>query len=274
MSSLSAQQYQFVRDLVRKRSGIVLDEGKNYLIEFRLSELARASGQDSAHALLSAAESTPSSPVTDRIVHAMATHETSFFRDQTPFDALNEVILPMLRRSRREDKRIRIWSAACSTGQEPFSIAMTILEKFNDLASWDISILATDISELVIERARRGRFSSLEVGRGLPSMYLQKYFVKDGNDWALHPEVTELVTFRSLNLLNLPVRGEPFDLIFLRNVLIYFSPETKRNVLQAIRPRLRPDGFLFLGAPEMTLAAGEAFETVPEVKTACFRLKE
>jgi chemotaxis protein methyltransferase CheR len=204
----------------------------------------------------------------------MTTNETYFFRDIHPFTILRSHIFPQLIEARREQKKLRIWCGACSTGQEPYSISMLLSDAFPELITWDAKITATDLSQDVLNKAKAGEFTQMEVNRGLPAPMLIKFFKKESNSWRIRDDVRARVTFQELNLAKpLPLLPK-FDLIFLRNVLIYFDLETKRKILASIRRVMAQDAFLFLGAAETTLNLDGAFESVMIGKTVCYRLKQ
>jgi chemotaxis protein methyltransferase CheR len=242
----------YLRDLVYRRSAIVLEDDKQYLIDSRLSPIARELGLPSIDALVGKLRTDASAPLVHRVIEAMTTNETLFFRDLHPFEALRTRLVPDLLQARAAQRSLRIWCGAASTGQEPYSIAMTLCESFPQLASWDVKILATDLNATVLERAREGKYRQLEVNRGLPVKLLVKYFERQGADWQLKPDVRNLVTFQELNLLDAWSHLGEHDIIFLRNVLIYFDVETKRRILGRMRRTLRKDGVLVLGGAETT----------------------
>ncbi len=203
----------------------------------------------------------------------MMNNETWFFRDHLPFEALRRVIIPELMADRAATRRLNFWSAASSSGQEAYSIAMMIKEEFGGLPGWSISILGTDLSSAILERARSGRYSQLEVNRGLPAKYLAKYFTRDGSDWIVSPNIRRMVEFRELNLAipwcNLP----RFDAVFFRNVLIYFEVDKKREMFSRLFSTMKPDGYLLLGAAETTYGLSDCFARIAWDKTAYFRPK-
>jgi chemotaxis protein methyltransferase CheR len=190
-----------------------------------------------------------------------------------PFDALRDVVLPEIVAARQCERRIRIWCAASSSGQEPYTIAMVLREHFAHLDGWDLSVVATDISREMLDRAKTGRYSGLEVNRGLPARFLVKYFRKDGTSYEIDERVKSLVEYRELNLAKpFPLMG-PFDIVFMRNVLIYFDTETKRQILTSTRRVLAPDGYLFLGGAETTINIDDAWLRIPQGQTSCYRLR-
>jgi chemotaxis protein methyltransferase CheR len=270
--SISPSTFSFVSDLVRQQAAIVLSPGKEYLVESRLLPLARGAGLDDVGALVARLQRKPDDLLRRQIVEAMTTNETSFFRDRDPFNALTQVILPELRKLRSASRRINIWSAACSTGQEPYSIAMSVADHPLITADWRVDVLATDINNEILERARRARYSQLEVNRGLPAPMLVRHFERVETDWRVVAGVRKMVRFTPLNLaehFDLPA----MDVVFLRNVLIYFESATKSEVLRRVRRILRPDGFLFLGGAETTLGLDDGFERVAVGSTIAYRPK-
>jgi chemotaxis protein methyltransferase CheR len=272
--ALSQADFEYVRSLVLKRSAIVLENEKLYLAETRLQALARREGLPSLEALIGQARSGTGSGLSDRLVEAMTTNETSFFRDVHPFDALKQVVLPQLIQRRAVERRLSIWCGASSTGQEPYSLAMLLRENFPVLASWNVTILATDLSTEVLEKAKRGRYSQLEINRGLSALLLVKYFVKQGLEWQICEDLRRMVEFRQLNLIEPWPLFPPTDIVMLRNVLIYFSVETKKQILGKVRKILRPDGFLFLGGAETTLNLDDQFERLSLPRSGCYQLRK
>lgn len=264
--------YEYVRELVRRNSAIVLDESKDYLIESRLAPLAIEAGIDGVSCFIEMLRSQNPGKWHGRVVEALTTNETSFFRDMHPFEVLAERVLPELIPLRAKQRKLRIWSAACSTGQEPYSIAITLLEKFPELASWDVEIFATDLNETVLERARAGVYKQLEVNRGLPAKHLVHYFRRAGADWRVKPDLSRLCSFQKVNLIGPWVGIGDFDIVFLRNVLIYFDVATKKDVLTRIRRVLGNDGFLFLGGGETTLNLNSNFDRAYDGVGGCFRV--
>lgn len=271
--SLSPADFQFVSSLVRQRSAIVLEPEKAYLLEARLSPLARAEGFASIEAMITRMRAQPYNGLHRKVVEAMTTNETSFFRDLHPFDALKTVVLPEVMKQRQAERRLSIWCAASSSGQEPYTIAMTLLDHFPQLASWDVKILATDISSEMIARSKAGRYGQIEVNRGLPANLLVKYFEKKGMEWVVKPELQRLCEFRELNLIEPWGLLPPMDVVFLRNVLIYFDVDTKRTILNNVRKVLQPWGYLFLGGAETTINLGDVFNRVQFDRAGCYRLK-
>lgn len=268
-----ATTFDYLRRLVHERSAVVLEPGQAYLAEARLMPLAEEYGCASVEELVERLQAERAGGLHRRVVEAMVTNETSFFRDAGCFAALREHVLPALLERRASERTLRIWSAACSTGQEPYSVAMLLRESFGALDGWATSLLATDLSTEALERARAGVYSQLEVGRGLSAELLDRWFVRQPPGWQLRPTIADMVEFRQLNL-NGGWSGLPrMDVVLMRNVLIYFDIETKRSMLTRIRRVLRPDGYLILGASETTLMLDEAFERVALPHPACYRLR-
>jgi chemotaxis protein methyltransferase CheR len=271
---IGAAEFDYLRTLLRQRSAMVLDEEKTYLVEARLLPLARREGLTSAGALLARLRATPPNGLHQQVVEAMTINETSFFRDVHPFEALRQVVLPEAIRRRAAERRLSLWSAACSTGQEPYSMALLLRESFPHLAGWDVRILATDLSAAALEKARQGRYNQLEVNRGLPAPLLVRYFRRAGLDWQLAEDVRRAVEFRPLNLAGPWPALPPMDVVFLRNVLIYFDTDTKRRILGKVGHLLAPGGVLFLGGAETTLHLDDGFERLPLERCGGYRRKQ
>lgn len=271
--TIAAEAFGFVRDLVRRESAIVLDDGKEYLVESRLLPLAKAQGDPSIDAYVDRARRQPHGPVVREIVEALTTNETSWFRDSEPFVGLRSTVVPAVAAARATTRRVRVWSAACSSGQEPYSIAMALAEA-PQLAGWTREVVGTDLSLEMVERCRDARYTQLEVNRGLPAAQLVRWFDRDGAAWRVNAELRAMTSFRELNLVRpLPPIGR-FDVIFLRNVLIYFDLGTKREVLRRVRELLAPDGFLYLGASETTMGVDDAWERQPVGRSSVYRMKQ
>jgi len=265
--------FEFVREVVRRGSAIVLEPTKEYLVEARLLPLARSEGLSTIADLVARLRQ-GDADLNRKVIDAMTTNETLFFRDVHPFEALRTTVLPELQTSRATSRKLRIWSAACSTGQEPYTIAMLLREHVADLTSWSVDIVATDLCTEVLAKARAGVFGQIEVNRGLPAKLMVKYFSKQGVDWHLGDDIKRMVDFRLMNLAEKwPPMGQ-FDVVFLRNVLIYFDVETKKAILARVRQVLRPDGYLFLGAAETTMNLDEGYERVQLGKSGCYRVRK
>jgi chemotaxis protein methyltransferase CheR len=269
--TLSASDFAFVSGLVRREASIVLGPGKEYLVEARLLPVARQAGAASVRDFLAGVQQRTDPAAVRDIVDALTTNETSWFRDREPFTALTESVLPELIQARAASKRLRVWSAACSSGQEPYSLAITLQQALP--AGWTYEIMGSDISTEMITRAEAGAFSQVEVNRGLPANMLVHYFERAGAHWRISPTLRRNVTFQRLNLAAPLPAMAPFDLIFLRNILIYFDVETKRSVLRNVGKLLRPDGWLFLGAAETTIGIDDNYERVAAGRTSAYRLR-
>ena len=243
-----------------ERSAIVLEDGKEYLVESRIGQVVETEGFDTIDQLVEALRKNSHNGLQTKVIEALTTNETSFFRDIHPFETLKDAVLPELLESRASTKNLNIWCAASSSGQEPYSIAMLIRENFPALLDWKMNFIASDISEKMLDRCRSGKFSQLEVNRGLPASLLVKYFEKNGSTWFIKKQLQEMVHFQHINLSRELPYLPKMDIIFMRNVLIYFDIETKKKILKQLRSILQPDGFLFLGAAESTINLDHSFE--------------
>jgi chemotaxis protein methyltransferase CheR len=251
--------YEFLRKLLKERSGLDLSADKQYLVESRLIPLARKAGLPGLPELVQKLKN-GADALTSDVVEAMTTNETFFFRDKVPFDHLKATVMPELLQARAARRSLRIWCAASSTGQEPYSIAMCLKELGAALTGWRVEIIATDLSQGVLEKSRAGLFSQFEVQRGLPIQLLVRHFAQTGELWQLNADIRAMVQFRQLNLLQDFSHLGVFDIIFCRNVLIYFDQETKTNVFGRLSRMIEPDGFLMLGAAETVVGLTEAFK--------------
>ena len=261
---MTPQDFDFLRKLLRERSGLVLSAEKQYLAESRLVPVARRHAIATLGELIGKLKANDNALLASEVVEAMTTNETFFFRDKLPFDHFRDTVLPALITSRARDKRIRIWCAASSSGQEPYSVAM-ILREFNaQLAGYRTEIIATDISGEVLARAKAGIYSQFEVQRGLPIHQLVKYFSQVGENWQIAPEIRAMVQFRPLNLLKDFSALGAFDMVFCRNVLIYFDQETKIQVLNRLARQMAETSFLALGAAETVIGLTDAFKPMPD----------
>lgn len=249
--------------LIRLRSGLVLTPEKGYLVSSRLGPVARDEGLAGVPELLARLKAGASAALIQRCVEAMATHESFFFRDGAPFEQLASEVLPRLIEARRSARTLRIWCAACSSGQEPYSVAMVLQELGPQLAGWRTEIVATDMSEAILAKAKSGLYSDFEVRRGLSDERLKRWFARDGASWRVAPALQQLVTFRPQNLLHGASGMGQFDVIFCRNVLIYFDVAQKRTILGELARTLADDGHLFLGSAETVIGVSDAFELTP-----------
>ncbi len=269
---MTEQDFDFIRKWLQGRSAIALEDGKEYLVESRLTPIVRQLNLGSITELVNQLRFQPSNGLHTRIVEAMVTTETSFFRDHHPFEALRQEVLPDLLRRRRDERRLSIWCAASSTGQEPYSLALLLREHFPELAKWDVSIIASDLSGDVLERARQGKYNQIEVNRGLPAAILVRHFQQHGTHWQLNPDIRAMVRFQEINL----AQPWPFlprmDLAMIRNVMIYFEVPTKKDILGKLRPLLRSDGYLLLGGAETTFNLDDSYRRVEKLKTGFYQL--
>src|SRR5262245_27466061 len=257
--SLNDADAGYVRDLLRQHAGVVLDSSKDYIIPTRLAPLAQESGAVSLEEFVQALRAVPQGELHRRAVEALMNGETLFFRDVHPFESLRTGILPRLVQARRSERRLVVWSAGCSTGQEPYSVAMLLREHFAELQGWDVRILASDFSLEGLSRARRGVYSQFDVNRGLPAPYLAKYFAKREGSWEILPELQRMIDFRELNLIREWPSLPRVDVLLLRNVMLYHDDASRRAILGRVRRVLRPDGRLLLGAAETTSLLDGAF---------------
>ncbi len=257
---MTPSDYDYLCRLVKERSGLVLAADKEYLVESRLLPLARKRGIASLSELVQKLKVPGAGQLLVEVVEAMTTNETFFLRDKVPFDHFRQSVMPALFAARENRRRIRIWCAAASTGQEPYSLGMCLKEMAARLVGWRVEIIATDLSIEVLEKAKVGIYSQFEVQRGLPIQMLLKYFTQIGETWQISPDIRAMVQYRMLNLLEDFSSLGVFDLVFCRNVLIYFDQQTKINVLERIRRVTEPDGFLVLGAAETVVGLTDAFK--------------
>ena len=261
---MTPHDYEFLRTTLKERSGLVLSDDKQYLVESRLLPVARKFGLGGLDELVAALRAAAAEALRTAVVEAMMTNETFFFRDKMPFEHFRATIMPALLAARRGSRTIRIWCAAASTGQEPYSLAMCLKEMAHEIAGWHIEIFATDLSNEVLEKARHGIYSQFEVQRGLPIQLLIKYFAKVGDMWQIGPDIRAMVKFRQLNLLTPFSYLGSFDLIFCRNVLIYFDQDTKVALLERLSRAIAADGYLVLGAAETVVGLTDSFKTIPD----------
>jgi chemotaxis protein methyltransferase CheR len=268
--NINPADYEFLSNFLLKTSGLALGERKEYLLEARLVPLAQSSGLDGLGELVAELRNETNHLLNAADTEAMTTNETSFLRDKAPFDGLKDTLIPALISSRAAQRRLRIWCVAASTGQEPYSIAMTLRESFPELQSWNVEIIATDISSKVLDRAREGMYSHFEVQRGLPIQLLMKYFAQVEKGWQIHKELRAAIDFGELNLLDDFSRLGLFDVIFCCNVLIYFENEMKKNILDRLNSMLSIDGYLLLGAAETVLGITDTFQRFRDCTAAVY----
>lgn len=257
---MTPAEFDYLRAYLKQQSGLVLTNEKQYLIESRLLPVARKGGIPSLSALVAKMREPGQSALCSDVVEAMTTNESFFFRDKTPFEHFSDTMLPKMLEARGRERKLRIWCAAASTGQEPYSLAICLKEAEARLAGWRIEIIGTDLSNEVLEKARAGIYSQFEVQRGLPINYLLKYFTQNGDTWQINSNIRSMVQYRKLNLLeNFSMLGQ-FDIVFCRNVLIYFDNATKVDILGRVAKLMAPDGFLVLGAAETVVGLTDVFK--------------
>lgn len=273
-AALCPVDLDYVRDLVRTRAAIVLEPEKAYLVHARLEPVAKKEGFGSLTELVQKLRSVPYGALHKIVVEAMTTNETSFFRDLTPFQVLRDQILPEIIARKGQSKRMNLWCGASSSGQEPYSIMFTILEHFPELKGWTIQFIATDLSEAMLAKCREGKYTQLEVNRGLPVTCLTTFFSKKGMGWQVQEDIRQRIEFKSMNLIGPWLTFPPVDVVFLRNVMIYFDMKTKQHILANIRKILDPEGYLFLGGAETTINLDDQYERVAVSGTSCYRVKK
>jgi chemotaxis protein methyltransferase CheR len=269
---MTEQDFQAIRKLLMEHSAIVLEAGKEYLVETRLGPLVRELNLNSIRELVAQLRIQLGNGLYRRVVEAMVTTESSFFRDHHPFEDLRKVVIPDLIQRRRDQRHLSIWCAASSTGQEPYSLALLLREHFPELVGWRISLLATDLSRQVLERAREGRYNQIEVNRGLPAALLVKYFEQHGTNWQLKAAIRTMVDFQEINLAKAWPPLPRMDLVLIRNVMIYFDVETKKTILGRLARVLKPDGYLLLGGAETTFNLDDAYSRVAPLKSGFYQL--
>jgi chemotaxis protein methyltransferase CheR len=260
---MNVNDFEFIAQLLYQRSGLVITQEKAYLLESRLNPVARKWDLEGIDALIAALRSKKDEKLTVDVTEAMTTNESFFFRDNRPFDQFKDIVLPHMLEARGSRKQLRIWSAACSSGQEPYTLAMILKEEAAKLAGWKIDIIATDLSTEILNKAKEGLYSQFEVQRGLPITLLMKYFAQEGEKWRISEDIRRMVTYKPFNLLENPSALGHFDVVFCRNVLIYFDQPTKSDVLKRVARTLSADGVLYLGGAESVLGISEAFKPMP-----------
>lgn len=270
---MTPSEFEFLKGFLKTRSGLVLSNDKQYLVESRLLPIARNSKLETLSAVIKLLQKGGNRALETEVVEAMTTNESFFFRDKTPFDHFRDTMLPALVDARATRRQIKIWCAAASTGQEPYSLAMCIKEDAAKLGGWRFRILGTDLSEDVLEKARTGLYSQFEVQRGLPIQLLLKYFDQKGELWQINAGMRAMIDWKKLNLLDSFTQLGEFDIVFCRNVLIYFDQPTKTEILERIAKALPADGYLVLGAAETVVGLTNAFKPVAG-KRGLFQKKE
>lgn len=261
----------FIRKFVYDKAAIVLDSDKDYLLESRLLPVARKLEVDGIAGIARLLRKRPPREVEVQVVEALTTNETYFFRDQHPFELLTQKLIPELAERRKATRKLNIWCGASSTGQEPYSILMSIFDALPDADQWDIQFVATDINLTVLDKARNGIYKQHEVNRGLPAASLIRYFERAGNDWRVKERLRKLVRFEILNLAEHWPFREDFDLVFMRNVLIYFDVDMKKQILSRVRRLLKNDGVLFLGGAETTVNLDDKYSSVREGRSVYYQ---
>lgn len=258
--------FDLYKDLLMEKSGLVLTPDKSYLLDSRLTPIAKEHGFESLEQMSVALRGIPDTKLVKSIVEAMTTNETSFFRDLRPFHIFENSVLPYIKESRQSRRHLRIWCAAASSGQEPYSLAMILKEKEAMFPGWRFEIVATDISDDILETAQNGIYSQFEVQRGLPIQYLMKYFTQHGDKWHINDDIKRMITYKNFNLLAPMMSLGQFDIIFCRNVLIYFGDNTKSEVLSKMSNLLPEDGMLFLGGAETVIGITDKFRPLPSAR--------
>lgn len=269
---VSPADFAFVANLLRQRCALVLEPGKEYLVKARLTPLAQKHGLGGIGQLIERLRGSDNGLSTE-VVEAMVTTETSFFRDIHPFETLKKTVLPKLIELRRPQRQLNIWCAASSSGQEPYSIAMLLKEYFSELMGWRINLMATDISQEMLQRSRSGRYSQVEVNRGLPTPLLLKWFRQEGGAWQLDDQIRGMINFTQMNLAEPWPTMPTWDLVFLRNVMIYFDNSVKKTILGRVNQVLAKDGYLILGGAETTLSLDDSFYRIEALKAGFYQLK-
>lgn len=272
LEEITSENYGFLQRWIHQETGIVLDEGKRYLVDARLTPLVRDEGLGSLNDLCQLLRATAAPHLNRKVAEAMTTNETLFFRDLAPFEALRQTIVPELIERNRATRTLRFWSAAASTGQEAYSLAMMLAEM--GLEDWNIRIFGTDLSEQVLERAREARYLQIEVNRGLPARLLVKYFEREGLEWKVQERLRRMVRFERRDLREPMTSIGMFDVVLCRNVLIYFDVETKKRILKQLRSRIEPQGYLLLGAAETTFGLDDKFERRPINGAVFYQVRE
>ena len=260
---MTPNEFEFLKKFLKDRSGLVLSNDKQYLVESRLQPVAKAAKLDSLSVLINAVQRGGNAKLENDVIEAMTTNESFFFRDKTPFDHFKDTMLPHLLEARARTRNLKIWCAAASSGQEPYSLGICLKEAAPKLSGWRTRILGTDLSSEVLEKAKAGLYSQFEVQRGLPIQMLLKYFDQKGDMWQINPDLRAMIEWRKLNLLDSFTHLGEFDIVFCRNVLIYFDQKTKSEILDRLAKMIPEDGFLVLGAAETVVGLTNSFKPVP-----------
>ena len=270
--TMALADFNYIKSLVQQSAGNVLDSARDYVVESRLQAVAERAGLPSVVSLVAQMRESSNESLRRQTVEALVNNETTFFRDHHPFEILRQNVLPEIIERQGRDRTLCIWSAACSSGQEPYSLAMLLLEHFPTLVDWQVRIIASDFSQPILSRAMQGKYSQIEVNRGLPARLLVKYFERVGTNWQIKNNIRQMVTFLEMNLAQPWGMLPRMDVIFLRNALIYFDIETKRGSLSQVEKVLKPGGYLFLGAAETTINLSSSFERRFD-KASCYQLR-
>ncbi len=263
---MNIADFDIYKDLLKKKSGLVLSQDKAYLIESRLNPVAKKWGYADIGEMTKVMRGVPQPDLVNDIIEAMTTNETSFYRDIKPFDIFKDIVLPYFKNKPGQGQKLRIWCAAASSGQEPYSLAMLLKENEAKMPGWKYEIVATDISHEILAQAKEGVYSQFEVQRGLPITHLMKYFKQDGDRWSINQDVKSMIQYKYFNLLDGMQSLGKFDVIFCRNVLIYFDAPTKKDVMERASAQMADDGFFFLGGAETVLGVTDAYKAVPNCR--------
>ncbi|MEZ6115041.1 MAG: protein-glutamate O-methyltransferase CheR [Pirellulaceae bacterium] len=269
--ALMESDIAFLCDVVANVSGNVISSEQGYLLESRLRPVAESEGLATVETLVRELRTGRQPKLESRVVEAMTINETFFFRDQHPYELLRSTIVPELLQSRQSEKKLSIWCAACSSGQEPYSVAMCLRDHFPELSTWDVKIMASDLSDAILQKAKNGLYSQFEVNRGLPAKYLVRFFDRDGMNWQIKPELRQLLEFRKMNLTKPWPTLPKFDIVFIRNVMIYFSNPTKEDILRRLRKTVASDAYVLLGGGETILNLNTPFTRHAVAGTVCYR---
>ncbi|MGQ3891281.1 CheR family methyltransferase [Legionella sp. CNM-4043-24] len=270
---MNPADFDFIRQFIKNEAAIIIEPGKEYFVESRLNPVVKDAGYPSLEGLISDIRCKPIEDLKLKVIDALTINETLFFRDIHPFEALKNTILPAILAKKGKDKKLNIWCAASSGGQEPYTIAMILKEHDDSMKDWTINFIASDISETMLAKAKEGIYNQLEVNRGLPVSYLMKYFKKNGSNWQINDDIRRMVRYQKINLMS-PWLLPTMDLVFMRNVLIYFNIETKKNIFKRVEKMLHPDGYFFLGGAETTLGISDEFERTDIHRVSCYQLKK
>ncbi|MEM6471456.1 MAG: protein-glutamate O-methyltransferase CheR [Planctomycetota bacterium] len=269
--SLASADIDFLRELVAHHSGNVIAPRQVYMLEQRLAPVAGDHGLNDVASLVAKLRRSSDKNLSTEVAEAVTVNETSFYRDAHVFDSLSKHVIPELIERHKIDRTIRIWSAACSSGQEPYTLAMMIRDRFPQLEDWNIKIVATDLSEEMLRKCRSGEYTQLEVNRGLPVKQLVRFFDRNGNLWRAKPQLRDMIQCQRLNLTQQWSLMGSFDVVLIRNVLIYFDQKTKSDILQRVHRSLRPDGYLFIGSAETMIGLGVPYQRETIDATVCYR---